>query len=287
MKKLFTNSTGSLTMIVCLLIVVHIPAYFLFPFGAIGQFMQGFMILLLAITLLKGSVTGLFWSLPYLFILGGTLFYSQMPAARLPMNSIAIPLPYFLVYGFTLILLIVLSGYAHDRITGASQVIDEQKEKIRQFIAVDTETGFDNRERMQLEVTGEMKRIERYGGAFVMLYLQIEHFHEFRKLYGEKEKVHLLSSLAYKLEEMMRATDRKFRYDTDSLAVLLTNTTDESLEIVIEKMRKRLKVHQLLNGNYIDLSFHIGYLLHDTNSGQLPYDELLEKVESGMITHAI
>jgi len=287
MKKYLDKGKGSFVLLVLLLIGVQIPAYFLSPYGTVGLFLLGFSILLLTIAISKGPVTALFWCLPYLFILGSILFFSHISNNRLPIAQIDIPLPYFLVYGLLLIVLIVFAGKVHEQIINQQKQIVQLREKIRQFVAVDPETGFDNRERMKLEVISEMKRIDRYGGAFVLLFLQIEHYEEFRKLYGEKEREHVFSSIAQVLQEMLRMTDRKFRYDRDCFAVELTNTTDESLETVIEKLRERLKTHQLLNGKYIDLSFHIGFVLYDESSFNVEYEELLDKVESEMITHAI
>lgn len=287
MKKHFNRGKGSLALLVLLLVGVQVPTFFLSPYGAVGLFLLGFMMLLLAVSLLKGAVTGLFWSLPYLFLLGSTLFYSYLPNNQLAIAPIGIPLPFFMGYGILLIVLIVIGGKVHEQITDQRNRIMQLQEKIRRFVAVDPETGFDNRERMALEVTSEMKRIDRYGGAFVLLFLRVEHYELFRKLYGDKEREHLLSSIALVLQEMLRGTDRKFRYDLDCFAVELTNTTEESLEIIIDKLRERLKTHQLLNGNYIDLSFDIGYVLYDHNASNQGYEELLEKVKSEMIAHAI
>ena len=287
MKKFSDKGKGVLVSLVFLLIVVQVPAYLLSPYGTVGLFLIGFSLLLLAVAISKGPVTALFWCLPYLFLLGTILFYSHLSINRLPIAPIGIPLPFFLVYGLLLIVLIIIAGKVHEQFMNQQKQIVRLREKIRQFVAVDPETGFDNRERMKLEVTSEMKRIDRYGGAFVLLFLQVEHYEEFGKLYGEKERVHVLSSIAQVLQEMLRMTDRKFRYARDCFAVELTNTTDASLETVIEKLRERLKTHQLLNGKYIDLSFHIGFVLYDGSSFNVEYEELLEKVESEMIAHAI
>ncbi|ARF13719.1 GGDEF domain-containing protein [Sporosarcina ureae] len=276
---------GSQFILIVLLLGVQLSTYLLLPYGVEGLVLIAFLLLLLSYTLLRGSAAGLFWSLPYLLILGAVLFDGQF--FNRFVKELEVPLPYMLAYGIALIGLILLAGYIQNQLTDQRQLVLKLQERIRRFTAVDIETGFDNPERMEFEVTAEMKRIDRYGGSFVLLILQMDHYEEFQKLYGEKERAHLLSSLAYKLGELTRQTDRKFRYDTDRLAVLLTNTTVESVEIVSSKLENKLKVHQLLSGNLIDLTFLIGQVTYEPGSESMDYEVLMEKVESERVSYVL
>ncbi|MFD1928826.1 GGDEF domain-containing protein [Sporosarcina siberiensis] len=276
---------GSQLMIIVLLLGIQLPMYLLLPYGMEGLVLLGFLLLLLSYTLVKGPAAGLFWSLPYLLILGVVLFDSQF--STIFFGEIKIPLPYIMTYGIVLISLIVLAGYIQEQTSSQTRLVLQLQERIRRFTAVDIETGFDNSERMDFEITSEMKRIDRYGGSFVLLILQVEHYEEFQKLYGEKEREHLLSLLSYKLEELTRQTDRKFRYSADSLAVLLTNTGLDSVEIVINKLERQLKNHQLLSGNLVDITFQMGQVTYGSNSDCKDYEGLMEMVESERVSYVL
>ncbi|MDW0109812.1 GGDEF domain-containing protein [Sporosarcina aquimarina] len=276
---------GSPFMLIFLLLGVQVPIYLLLPYGVEGLVLIGFLLILLSYTLVRGAASGLFWSLPYLFLLGAALFDSQF--SNRFVKEIVIPLPLMMAYGVVLISLILLAGYIQEQMANQKQLVSVLQERIRRFTAVDLETGFDNPDRMEFEVASEMKRINRYGGSFVLLILQIDHYVEFQKLYGEKEREHLLSSLAGKLSELTRQTDRKFRYDGDSLAVLLTNTTVDSVEIVVSKLESKLKDHQLLSGNLIDITFQMGQVAYEPGSEIADFELLMEKIESERVSYVL
>ncbi len=276
---------GSSFMLILLVLGVQVPIYLLLPYHVEGLVLIGFLLVLLSYTLVRGAAAGLFWSLPYLFLLGAALFDSQF--SNRFVTEIVIPLPYMMAYGVALISLILLAGYIREQMTSQRQLVSMLQERIRRFTAIDLETGFDNPERMEFEVASEMKRINRYGGSFVLLILQIEHYVEFQKIYGEKEREHLLSSLAGKLSELTRQTDRKFRYNGDSLAVLLTNTTVDSVEIVVSKLESKLKDHQLLSGNLIDITFQMGQVAYEPGSEIEEFELLMEKVESERVSYVL
>lgn len=65
--------------------------------------------------------------------------------------------------------------------------IEQQKQAMKQFVAIDSTTGFDNADRMKLELSEEMKRAERYKQPFVFILLHIHYAAEFKSLYGEKK----------------------------------------------------------------------------------------------------
>lgn len=287
MNKHIELETYSLALFSLLLVAAQMPAIFLFKEGAIGIFLYSFLLLIVLVSLFKGTIAGLLWCLPFLFIIGSVLIYSNLPASSLSTNLNVIPLPYFMAYGLSIVILVLIAGKIHERVTRQGEMVHQLKEKIRQFVAVDMETNFDNKQRMEFELNAEMKRINRYGGEFTLILLQIDHFDSFRKLYGEKEKVHLLSSLSKVLGETMRATDRKFRYGYDRFALLLTNTPDDSIEVIFNKLSSNLKTHRLLNENYITLSYRLGHSLYNQSSAFESVEDFIEKVESEMLSHEL
>ncbi|MEH6940240.1 GGDEF domain-containing protein [Bacillus sp. JJ722] len=283
MKKLLESEVKILLLVISFILLLHVPGYFLMKEGTVGLLMYGFFILLVIIALLLGTVTGLYSSLIFIFIIGSALVYLNLTHASNPLGFTGFELPLFLGYGFVLIIMILIAGRIHERILTLGKLNRRLQEENNQYVAVDVDTGFDNQHRMSLEVNMEMKRVDRYGGAFTLVLLQMDHFAEFRKLYGEKETSHLLLSLGEEMMEVMRLTDRKFRYEQDRFALLLSHTDSKSVEVIYDKLVKRITTHRLLNKNYVTLSFRSGHIAYDQHSSIQDYQTLFSQVESEMV----
>lgn len=287
MKRFFELETRTHLLLIFFLICIHFPAYILFSEGSAGKLLYGFLVLFVCISLLMGSVTGLYCSLVFLFVVGTFLFYFSFTNSPIIFDDVVFPLPLFLAFGFALIVLVLLAGGIHDRIVEQAIEIRRLKEEVRQYVAVDVETGFDNKHRMAIEIQSEMKRVERYGGAFTLVLLQMDYFENFKRLYGEKETSHLLSSLAESMEKTIRLTDRKFRYENDRFALLLTNTDDQYVDVIYDKLAERITNHQLLNGKYVSLSFRSGHIVFNKDAGVRDYETLFSQVESEMVAREL
>lgn len=287
MKKFFEVEIRTLLLIVLFLFAMQFLAFFLIGQGTSGLLIYGFILLLVAITFISGTVTGLYSSLLFIFIIGTVLCYLSLTNSSFTFDSEIFPLPYFLGVGFALIILVLLAGRIHDLIINQGKLNRRLQEEYIQYVAVDVETGFDNKHRMIIEIQSEIKRIERYGGAFTLILLQMDYLDDFTRLYGKKETNHLLVSLAKSMDKTMRSTDRKFRYGIDRFALLLTNTNDDSVEIVFGKLAERIKTHQLLNDKYVTLTFRTGHIVYDQHSSIQDYQSLISQVESEMVSREL
>lgn len=283
MKQIFDYKAGSLFLIVILMIGVQIPITYLIKEGITGLPLIVILLLLITISLVAGPVTGLFGALMFIFIVGTALLYISVTNTVLTFDLIDLPIPLYLGFGLALIILILIAGRIHDSILDQLKKNRFLQEEIRQYVAVDSETGFDNRHRMVTEIQTEMSRVNRYDGAFTLILLKMDHFDDFKRLYGEKETTHLLASLADAMQMTIRRTDRKFRYGMDRFALLLTNTDDRSVEIVYDKLAEKIKNHQLLNEKYVTLTFRSGHVVYDKHASIEDYQELFEQIESEMV----
>ncbi|WP_042348347.1 diguanylate cyclase domain-containing protein [Bacillus massiliigorillae] len=283
MRKIFDSEVKILLLVITFIMLLHIPGYFLIKEGTAGILLYGFLVLLVFIAFLFGTVTGLYSSLIFIFIIGSGLVYLSLTHTSNPFSTTTFEMPLFLGYGFLLIIMVLIAGKIHDNITNLGKMNRRLVDENSQYVAVDVDTGFDNKHRMVIEVEMEMKRVKRYGGAFTLILLQMDHFEDFKKLYGEKETSHLLLSLGEAMLDVMRLTDRKFRYEQDRFALLLTHTDSKSVEIVYEKLVQRITTHQLLNNKYVTLSFRSGHIAYEQHSSIEDYQALFSQVESEMV----
>lgn len=284
----FLKKEISILMLIAILFAGGLTlAYFLSGQGTEGLLLSLFLFVLVGISLIGGPVIGLFSSLVYIFFIGSFLFYISMPNTLLSVQTITLSMPLLLIYGFSLIIFVVIGGRIHVLIRNEMDEKRMLQEEVKQFVAVDAETGFVNKYRMAIEIEGEMSRVNRYGGMFTLMLFQIDFYDEFRRLYGEKERIHLLKTIAQKVKGSTRTTDLKYRYANERFALLLTNTSAESIEIVYDKLAEKLTTHQLLSGKYVTISYRAGHIAYDGESEISNYEVLFAQVEREMVSREL
>ncbi|MGE7023829.1 diguanylate cyclase domain-containing protein [Solibacillus cecembensis] len=242
----------------------------------------------IGLALFNGILNGLVASLLLLFFMGTTLLVAAIKnttfsSLQLQMLSIE----QFVVFGIVLIVSVIVAGMIQERIR---DVMNDQKRlryEVEQYVSIDTDTSFDNKKRMQVEIKREMSRVNRYGGSFSLLLVELDHYNELNQAYGSKEMQHLLEVIGQKVNEQLRLTDRKFRYYDNRFAFLLTETPQAHVEIIIEKLALQLQTHQLTNGKTVTLSFHISFNEYDNIKKQHSYDQFIEELESEIIFYAM
>lgn len=268
-----------------LLLLIQVPAYFLYSKGQVGILLFALLILLVIITLWSGAVVGLISSLLFVFISGTLLLYMSF-VGTLHMMSETLSIRLFFMYGIALFLLILCAGRIHELLVQESQHMQKLQRDLTRYVAVDVETGFDNETRMRLTANEEMRRADRYNQEFVFILLKLENYQQFEKLYGANETHHLWKSLAEKIQKTLRVTDKKFRYDHDKIALLLTGTSDAYIDTVYEKLDQALTNHELANGRWVTLHYKTSYFLYKAHTEQT-FEELLGELEREMRTNEL
>ncbi|WP_157764826.1 diguanylate cyclase domain-containing protein [Solibacillus sp. R5-41] len=246
------------------------------------------MFIIIGLALFNGTLNGLVASLLLIFLIGTTILI--MSVKNTTFSSLQfqmLSIEQFFIFGVALIVSVVVAGNIHERI---SEVMNDRKRlryEVEQFVSIDTDTSFDNKKRMQVEIKREMSRVNRHGGSFSLLLVELDHYKEFNKAYGSKEMQHLLMTIGQKANELLRTTDRKFRYLDNRFAFLLTETPKAHVEIIIEKLSILLQTHQLTNGKTVTLSFHISFNEYDDLLKQHSYEQFIEELESELIYYAM
>ncbi|RHJ09113.1 diguanylate cyclase domain-containing protein [Bacillus sonorensis] len=188
-------------------------------------------------------------------------------------------------WGAALLVLSFLSGRIHDIAKELHHSVKRLQSEIKSFVAIDTVTGFDNAERMKLELAEEIKRAERYGNSFVFLLLQLHYFKEFKSLYGEKETDRLFQFVSSQIRSLVRETDKKFRPSEERFGIVLTHTPAEHMPAVLSKLKNQLDTYQLENGKYVSLTFHVCYLSYRKDLKTA--DQFLEELENEMMMNEL
>lgn len=226
-----------------------------------------------------GSIYALAGTIIVLFVLGTLMMFLHTDA------SSETELQTLVIWGIALLLFSFMSGRIHDIAIGLHRSVKHLQDEINSFVAIDRVTGFDNKQRMKLELSEEIKRAERYGNSFVFLLLQMHYFKEFKSLYGENETDRLFQFVSSQIRSCVRETDKKFRPAEERFGILLTHTPAEHMPAVLEKLKKQLDTYQLKNGKYVTLTFHVCHLSYQNDLKTA--EQFLEELENEMMMNEL
>ncbi|BDG78706.1 MULTISPECIES: diguanylate cyclase domain-containing protein [Bacillus] len=265
-----------------------IAALSLFIFYVSAEHSEGFLIICITFVVIGagiwfGPIYALAVTLIVLFVLGTLMMFFQTGQAV--MFSAEDGLRMLIVWGIALLLFSFISGRIHDIAAELRRSVKRLQSEIKSFVAVDRVTGFDNKQRMKLELSEEIKRAERYGNSFVFLLLHMHYFKEFKSLYGEKETDLLFQFVSRQIRSSVRETDKKFRPSDERFGIVLTHTPAEHMPAVLTKLKKQLDTYQLTNGKYVSLTFHVCYLPYRRDIRTA--DQFLEELENEMMMNEL
>lgn len=251
---------------------------------------EGLLLLFIAALLMIGALY--FGALPILmailalfFISGSILFYNMLIGTTMN-HQVQYFLDVFLYYGITLMIVTMVAGKIHDKMKEQTKRLQQYEERLMKYVAVDADTGFDNQTRMMNEIFNEMQLANRYDLTFALVFLKIEDYKEFKRLYSSDEVLHLWQELARKIKLKSRVTDKKFRYKDDELVILLTSTTDEYRDVIYDKLKEVILEHQLLSSKWITLSYRTAFYTYYPKQEQT-LEQILVEAESEMKSHVL
>ena len=268
-----------------LILLLQIPSFFLVPQEKENLLLYVFLVMLVLLTLWRGTIMGLISSLLFIFISGSTLLYIGMTGTTASLST-TFSMQLFFAYGVLLLLLILCAGKINELLTEQDKYLKQLQHDMKSFVAIDVETGFDNESRMRLTVNEEMRRADRNNHSFIFMLLKLENYDEFKKLYGAKEVQHLWNQLSEKIQKTVRQTDKKFRFHDSQLALLLIDTSDQYIEIIYGKLDQALKNHQLLNERWVTLDYKTSYFMYHPHM-EKTFEELLVEMEREMKSSAL
>ncbi|MEW9700595.1 GGDEF domain-containing protein [Paenibacillus sp. SI8] len=234
------------------------------------------VLLIAFVSLLGGLLFGLGISLAAMFLLGSVLIWNVYVSST-AILSVRETVIWMIAIGVSAF----MGGILHRWATTVTHENEEMASKFDELVTIDETTGFDNKKRFYFELEEEFKRSIRTGTPFTLLLIQFKYVKEYERIYGSEEKKHLIKSLSDVLWKQTRISDRKFRIEDDTFAIILFNTGAESVHYVLDKIEDPLKVHQLANRKKevtITVSFGAASFDRELNDYseliQLAYEEL-------------
>lgn len=102
---------------------------------------------------------------------------------------------------------------------------------------LDELTGLYNQRFMEVSLTQEVARSQRYGSPVSLLFLDLDKFKSINDTLGHVVGSQMIKAAARTLREIIRDSDQLLRYGGDEFCVILPNTSLEGAHILAERIR--------------------------------------------------
>lgn len=153
------------------------------------------------------------------------------------------------VYSRSEMLLQALADYTAIAVENARAV-----NRIQELSITDDCTGLYNARHLFTVLAEEVRRSERFGYVFSVLFLDLDHFKLVNDQYGHLIGSKLLGQVGQALRENLRLVDAAFRYGGDEFAVLLPQTGKDAALLVARRLRAMFDMRQWLAGQDLHIS---------------------------------
>jgi len=131
----------------------------------------------------------------------------------------------------------------------------------RELIYTDDLTGLYNQRYLDIVLDQEIRRAERYGLEFSVLFLDLDLFKNVNDVHGHIAGSNALKEVARILYNSIREVDVAFRYGGDEFTALLVETGVEGAATVAERIRQEIENHVFLKkyNQNSQLTVSVGY----------------------------
>lgn len=116
----------------------------------------------------------------------------------------------------------------------------------RELIYSDDLTGLFNQRYLDIVLEQEIRRAERYGLEFSILFLDLDLFKNVNDVHGHIAGSNALKEVAKILRKCIREVDVPFRYGGDEFTAMLVETGVEGAAVVAERVRRDIENHVFL-----------------------------------------
>lgn len=126
--------------------------------------------------------------------------------------------------------------------------LEEANCRLEQQAVQDGLTGLVNHRAFQQRVAEAVHRVGRYGEAFSLAMLDVDHFKAYNDAYGHQEGDLALQHIARLIQAELRESDLAARYGGEEFAIVLPHTPKSHARIALERIRKSIDTFQFPNG---------------------------------------
>ena len=131
--------------------------------------------------------------------------------------------------------------------------------QLEEMATTDPLTGLFNFRQLQVSLEQEMIRSQRYGHAFSVFIVDVDHFKAVNDTYGHLFGDHVLKKLGEIMQRSLRNTDRVFRYGGEEFFILMPETSREEAAILADRIMDAIRIHTFVSdGKSANVTVSIG-----------------------------
>lgn len=140
----------------------------------------------------------------------------------------------------------------------------ENEERMAHMAHHDALTGLPNRALFEDRLEQALLRAERQGGAFALLFLDLDGFKPINDTHGHDVGDEVLRQVAMRLKEVVRREDTVARYGGDEFVIILSDMHDPAMSVaaVIAKLHEAMAPPVEAAGRALTLGVSVGAALY-------------------------
>ena len=117
----------------------------------------------------------------------------------------------------------------------------EHNKKLLDMASKDPLTGLDNRRVFNRSMDTEIDRVKRYGEAFSMLVVDVDHFKKVNDTYGHPAGDKVLKELSERMQTALRDVDQVARLGGEEFGAILPCTSGTGARVAAERLRASIE----------------------------------------------
>ena len=160
--------------------------------------------------------------------------------------------------------------------------IKEKEEKIIYEATHDQLTGLPNREYLNRNIDTLIRKSEKDGMKFSVLYLDINNFKRINESLGSEAGDILLIEAGRRLSEYLKSPDFAVRVGSDEFVCLCCGKDEKEIITVTEEISRLFKPSFVIKGNEVDIDISAGISVYPNDD--MNAMELVAKAEAAMRT---
>ncbi|NEX18046.1 MAG: hypothetical protein C1943_15890 [Halochromatium sp.] len=170
-----------------------------------------------------------------------------------------------------------LNEALESKVAERTSALEESNRQLERLAHTDRLTGVLNRRALEQLLADEVKRSQRYGRSFSLMYLDLDHFKQINDRYGHEVGDVVLVRIANEISAMLRAHDRLGRWGGEEFLILCSETTGEDARSLAERIRAQVEQLKLELVGQVTLSIGIASLTPSQTA-----ESLLAKADQAM-----
>lgn len=161
-------------------------------------------------------------------------------------------------------------------------VVTWKKElKLYKLSRTDTLTAWNNRRALELIAQQEFDRAARLNSTVGFIIMDIDHFKRINDQYGHQVGDYALLHFCRTVEKANREYDYNFRLGGEEFAILVTDTTEDKLIQIAERIRFLVEQSPLQHkGDTISMTTSIGIAM--SNGKKIGWDKILNQADKAV-----